>query len=109
MLGLLEVALFAEAEVPLFLSIVAGVAVFACYCIWNDGYFSLNENRRSLMIVFAVVGIVNIVLGILHIQRGEFLVNGRLTFNSLNFFCGILAIIIFVALFLKKLKDDREE
>ncbi len=108
-LKLLEVALFAEAEVPMFFSMLVGVAVFACYCIWNDGYFSLNENRRSLMIVFAVVGIVNVALGVINICRGEFLVNGSLTFHSLNFFCGILSAVIFVALLFKKIKDGRDE
>ena len=38
-----EISLFSDLQVAMVLSIVIGISVFACYCIWNDGYFALNE------------------------------------------------------------------
>lgn len=108
-LNLLEISLFQAVEVAMLLSILMGVLVFASYCIWNDGYFSLNENRRSLLICFAAVGVINILIGVINTHRGVVFVNNSLTFESANLFCGIMAVILFVVMFLKKIKDEREE
>ncbi len=105
----LEISLFADMLVAMTFSILLGVMVFACYCIWNDGYFALNENKTMLMILFAFIGVFNIVLGATSFAQGVAFVDGRLTIRSLNLFCGILMLIIFVTILCKHIKDGREE
>ncbi len=106
---ILEVPLFSNMEVAMTASIVVGVAVFASYCIWNDGYFALNENRKSLLIMFGLIGLMNIVIGIRNLIAGVVIENGALTFPSTNLFCALLFLVIFVVLLLKHIKDGKEE
>lgn len=108
-MDVLEVALFSNLEVAMTLSIIIGVAVFASYCIWNDGYFALNENRKSLLIVFGLVGVLNVVIAIVNLAAGLMLENGALTFRSCNLFCALLFLVIFVVLLMKQMKDRKDE
>ena len=108
-LNFFEVKLFSQMEVAMFISIIAGVSVYVCYCIWNDGYFALNENKKRIMIVFCLLGVSNLLLGIGNIITGDAVVDGALTYRSINLFCGILILIILIALIIKKLSDGKEE
>lgn len=108
-LNILEIPLFSNMEVAMTASIVIGVSVFASYCIWNDGYFSLNENRKSLLIMFGFIGLLNLVSGIGNIFTGGVIENGAFTFRSTNLFCSLMFIVIFIMLLLKQIKDGKEE
>lgn len=109
LLNVLEVSLFRNMEVALTASILVGVAVFASYCIWNDGYFALNENRKSMLITFGLIGVLNLVIGIGNLASGEIIENGAFTFRCLNLFCALLFLVIFGVLLLKQIKDGKEE
>ncbi len=108
-LNVLEVSLFSNMEVAMVVSIVIGISVFASYCIWNDGYFALNENRKSLLAIFGLMGTLNLVISIVNIIEGVVIENGAFTFRSTNLFCALLFIVIFIALLLKQIKDGKEE
>ena len=104
-----EIPLFSDLQVAMVLSIVIGVSVFACYCIWNDGYFALNENRKSLLVMFGVIGLLNLVIGIGNIFSGVVIENGAFTFRSTNLFWSMMFIVVFIMLLLKQIKDGKEE
>lgn len=88
---------------------VLGIAVFAVYAIWHDAYYSLRENNRIYIILFAVVGILNIVGGIRGIAAGDpEKMQGILGENPLNFLVGSLALLILLVTLLKQMKDKRE-
>lgn len=104
-----EIPLFSDLQVAMVLSIVIGISVFACYCIWNDGYFALNEKRTGLLISFGCCGLLNLLIAIGHITGGDIIENGAFTFRSMNLFCALLFFVIFIALLAKQLKDRKEE
>ncbi|MBQ8246939.1 MAG: hypothetical protein IJZ42_07380 [Lachnospiraceae bacterium] len=108
-LNILEIPLFSNMEVAMTASIVIGISVFASYCIWNDGYFALNENRKSLLIMFGLIGASNLVIGIGNIFAGVIMENGAFTFRSTNLFCALMFIVVFVAMLAKHIKDGKEE
>ena len=108
-LKILEISLFSNMEVAMTASIVIGVSVFASYCIWNDGYFALNENRKSLLVMFGFIGLLNLVIGIGNIFAGVVIENGAFTFRSTNLFCSMMFIVVFIMLLLKQIKDGKEE
>ena len=108
-LNILEIPLFSQLEVAMTASILAGVGVFAGYCIWNDGYFALNENRRFLMIMFALIGVMNLIIGIGNLVAGEAIQDGVLSFRSVNFFCAVLFIVMFIIFLAKHIKDRKDE
>ena len=109
LLSVLEVSLFSNMEVAMTASILVGVAVFASYCIWNDGYFALNENRESMLIMFGLIGAMNLVIGIGNLVSGAIIENGALTFRCINLFCALLFLVVFVVLLIKQIKDRKEE
>ena len=108
-LNILEIPLFSNMEVAMTASIVIGVSVFASYCIWNDGYFALNEKRKSLLVMFGFIGLLNLVIGIGNIFAGVVIENGAFTFRSTNLFCSMMFIVVFIMLLLKQIKDGKEE
>ena len=81
--------------------IVLGISVHISYCIWHDAYFALNENKSRLMVIFAVVGVINICLGLRNLLAGEMIEDGILNFRSMNLICGVLFIILFAEILLK--------
>ena len=88
--------------------VLVGSGVYAVYCIWNDGYFALNQNRGSILVAIGLGGILNLVFGISAMIHNELVVNGQLSIRSMNLFCGIMCVVIWVALFAKSLKDRKE-
>lgn len=90
----------------LILTVVLGAGVYANYCIWNDCYFSLNENRNRLMVVFGGIGGFNLSFGLANLFSGKAIENGMLNYRSINLFCGLLFVEIFFALWLRHLKKE---
>ncbi len=110
LLKMLDAPMYAEPEVVLVINCLIGIGVYVVYCIWNEGYFALNENRKRLMIAFAFIGVSNLLISAGNIAKGTIFENGRLTFYSLNLWCGLLFGVIFITLLLKKIcKDGKEE
>ncbi len=108
-LNALEVTLFDNSEAAMLLSIILGVSVFAGYCIWNDGYFALNENRGKLLVILGFCGLLNTAVSVGNIIHGNILENGALTFSSGNLFIAIMFVAIFIVMLLKHIKDGKED
>lgn len=90
------------------LGIAAGVLVYVSYCIWNEGYFSLNESPKRVMIAFVLIAAINLVLGGIQIRRGGVIVDGVLTAQCMNLICGGMFLIVFAVLFAKRIRNKRE-
>lgn len=94
----------------MFVGLFLSIAVYACYAIWHDAYFALNEKRRYYIGLFAAVTVLNAVIGIGHVARGEFVMDGVVRFsNSLNLMCAVLFLVILAVLLLKEIASRREE
>lgn len=90
-------------EVIMALGIFLGVVVYAGYAIWNDGYFSLNENPRRVMGSFVVLSVGNIFLGLMHIPMGDFSVGGVIGYPAVNLMVGIMILCLFGILLAKRI------
>lgn len=91
------------------LGAIIGVLVYVLYCIWNEGYISLNENPKKVMIAFTVIGIANIGLGIGKILQEGLTENGMLTIDSINLLLGVMMLITVGALAIKSALNKKEE
>ncbi len=89
-------------EVIMAIGMLLGVTVYASYAIWKDGYFSLNERPRRVVIIFAVLSIVNILLGLVYIWRGDFWENGVIDFPAVNLAVGLMLLFVLVLLLVKR-------
>lgn len=93
-----------------FVGIFAGIAVYACYAIWHDAYFALNEKRRYYIWLFAVITAINLAVGAGHIVRGELIVDGVIHYaNSLNLLCAALFLVVLGTLLAKDIASRRED
>lgn len=107
---LAEIPLFAELGVLIIIGSVTGISVWLVYCIWNEGYFALNEDKGRMRSLFAAAAILNFIVGGSSIVHGTIIQNGKLTYYSINLFVGLLFIIIFMTMFLKRIcKDGKDE
>lgn len=94
----------------IFIVVMIGVLVFAGYCIFNDGYFGLNNNRRTYYILFFIIGLFNLFLGIYPIISGNFIEkNGKVGSNGINLVCGISFVILGIMLVIKAIIDKASE
>lgn len=107
--SLLEIPIPADMEVIVITGVLIGIGVYAVYCIWNDGYFALNEKQNAILISFGIIGLVNIAFAIVHIISDTLFQNGSLTYRGLNLLCGILFIVVFLTLLIKKVQDEKED
>ncbi len=107
--GFLEICLVGlplTAGVAMILSVLIGLGVQIIYCIWHDCYFSLNERRPRVLIALAVIGGINLALGIYNLLDGSAMENGVLNFRCINLLCGLLFVAVFAALLMKHLGGD---
>lgn len=104
-----ELKLPFDTGAAMILIMVAAVSVYISYCIWNDAYFSLNENHRRLMIAFVLIAVINLGLGIASLRQGRGIRDGVLTFESANLFCGLLFVIVFLAMAAKRIREKIAE
>ena len=92
-------------------SILIGGGVFAVYCIWKDAYFSLNENRKKMLILFAGIAICNFSVLIPEYASGDSVLmeDGVLQPGAINIMCGILYVVIFVTFLAKEIVERKEK
>lgn len=96
-------------DIAMAVSLMIGICVCAGYCIWNDGYFALNEKRGVFIVIALLGGGINLTMGISAFISGAAMQNGKFTFRSLNLFVGIMILIICGVMLLKKICGDRED
>lgn len=109
LLQMLEIPIPAGIEIIMFTGGLLGICVYAVYCIWNDAYFALNERKNTILILFAVIAVINFGVGIMNIIIGTMFQYGKITFRGLNLLCGLVFIVIFLTLLIKKCQDGKDE
>lgn len=81
----------------IWIGIALSIMVFAVTCILKDAYMSLYENARGIIMVFSIVGILNIAVGIRTIlERRPLLENGAVSVEWTNLVVGILFLVILI-------------
>lgn len=107
-------AQISEINIPVINETVIGIGlslavlVHVTYSIWKDAYFALNENRKVLMIVFAIIAGINILILISYIVHGTLINNGKLGIGGLTIATCVMFVWIFSMLVAKSIKDKKE-
>ena len=101
---------FARSDMRLFYAggIFLSISVYVVYCIWTESYFALNQNKRSVMIIFITIAAFNLFLGIINIMNGNMVENGHLTVHIANLMCAALFLVLFITVLLKKHSDNKD-
>ena len=88
----------------------AGIVTFAVYCILNDAFYSIGQNRRTYIILCLIVILSNGIGMTGSIM--EWTTSGEKTLsfdNSSSLLCCISFLIILIALLAKEKLDSKEE
>ena len=95
-----------------FALIIVSILVFCVYSIWHGAYWGINNNKRDYIIILAVIGIVNLILGAVAIMRSGLVIDGALSGAFVNLMCGVLMVVVLGAAWIKdmidKNRDDEE-
>lgn len=95
--------------VMIFTLVCIGVVVNVLYCIKNEGYYALNDNRKRANFVFAFVGIINLIAGITGVCDEDFKLTDSLPSGMLNLICAATLLIIAIAIFIQDVTNKEEE
>ena len=93
----------------IFFMILAGVMVYALYCIKNDSYFGVGTDVRTYRAVMWIVIVCNAVSGFTGLRSGA-MENGKLSFGPCASLLFCLAfVIIMITIRVKQSKMAKEE
>lgn len=98
-----------ETSVLILLPALLGIGVMAVEGILKDGYYSLNDNRKSYMIIFSLMAVILIGASVVFLVKGLVIVDGVITQNIAPLLIATLLIVILVTTFIKGKKDDMED
>ena len=85
---------YVEHGVLEFLCVVVGIMVEAGYAIWHDGYFSLNEYPKRIVLAFLALSLLNFAVFIRYMQEGELIRDGVVTSSATNLLCAVLLLVV---------------
>ena len=99
----------------MWIGVCIALGVFAITCILKDAYMNLYENAKGVIMMFSVIGLLNVALGLrVFLHKGSLLENGVVSLDSTNLVAGILLLVI-VVVFIgrviynnKQLEEDEE-
>ena len=96
-----------------FAMIIISIMVFCVYCIFKGAYWGMNNNKKSYVIIIGGIGILNLIISISSMVRGDFVVDGAISGAVVNLLCAVLMIVVLGAAGLKDIidamNDDKDE
>lgn len=92
----------------MFIGIGVGILVYASYCIWNEGYISLNENPKRVMAGFVLIALFNLLIGLRNAFSGEFAETGEMGLATANIWAGVVFVILVLEILAKQISNRRE-
>lgn len=99
---------WAELNVQMFLGIFVAIMVFALTCIFNDAYFTADNQKNYSIVLFGVVIACNLFVVIDNLINGEsVLSNGILNRSSINVIVVVVFTVILISLIIKKIMDKK--
>lgn len=90
------------------LSMSLGVLVCVHYCIWKEGYFSLNEKPKTFIALMSVCAVVQYICFAGYLKTG-IIINGAITFRGVNLLLGIMVTFLLIDLLVKSICQKRED
>lgn len=108
MLGITDMMPFTHSSLAIAILLI-GVMVYAVYCIRNDAYFGIGQNRRSYCILIGFIIVLNLLSAVMNL-RDEPFEGGKLALGPC---VQILVVITFgvvlIALLIKGREDGAED
>ena len=84
------------------------VAVYVVYMVMKGVYFGVSGNWKKRTLLIFIIGLCNLVTGILRIAE-DGLPEGKLTATNITVIMGVMFMVIVVAVIIQKLREKRNE
>ncbi len=95
------------------LTMVIGIGVNLFYSILNGSYFYIGMKRKGYIIMLIILSIINLLASISMFLSGQVVVNGVVTYKSINMIVAFLLIFILLAIYIRdkaeKILEKRNE
>lgn len=92
----------------MFLSIGLGGLVNIHYCIWKEGYFSLNEKPKVFITIMLVLAVLQYISFAGSLKEG-IIVDGMITYRATSLVVAVLLTFTLVDLLAKSISQKRED
>ncbi|MBO4903208.1 MAG: hypothetical protein J5518_10480 [Lachnospiraceae bacterium] len=96
-------------EVLAFSYIFLGVTVTFVYCVLNDAYWGLNNNRRRYLILMGLIMLLNGAGVARAIADGSLIVDGKLSTMGMNLLVTVMFIIMMAVMGIQTLREKAED
>lgn len=85
-----------------------GVLVYAHYCIWRDGYFSLNAKPKLFIAIMAVLSLLQYLIFAMNLKF-PVVSDKMLTYRETNLIVGVMSSFLLIDLLVKNIRRKKEE
>ena len=93
-----------------FVIILIGIMVHTVYCVFNDGYFGMNNPPKQYYIFMFFIGLLNLVIGFINSKGGRLIDDGIIDTPFINLLCGMMFVVLGICIVIKRIisKSDDE-
>lgn len=88
-----------------FVGVIISVTVYAVYCIWNDGYYGINEKAKNTLFALLAIAVLNVIAAIANSE--EIIVDGKVGRMMMNLLCGFVILLVVIVTGIKVLVDKK--
>lgn len=85
------------------------ISVFTTYCVVKDAYFTLRSQRKTLICVFLVVGLINIGIGTIYAVGEGLIADGMLSSCAINLITGVCCVYLGLMMIARSIYERRQE
>lgn len=94
-------------EVLAFCYIFVGAATNIVYCIFQDAYWGLNNNKKRYLIVFLLIALLNIAIVVRSYLAGTLIEDGRLGTMGTNLLVAVLFLVTGLAILIQMIREKK--
>ena len=84
------------------------VTVYVVYMVMKGVYFGVSGNWKKWTLLFFIIGLCNLITGILRIAE-DGLPEGKLTATNITLIMGVMFMVIVVSVLIQKAREKRSE
>ena len=84
------------------------VTVYVVYMVMKGVYFGVSGNWKKGTLLFFIIGLCNLITGILRIAE-DGLPEGKLTATNITLIMGVMFMVIVAAVLIQKAREKRSE
>lgn len=88
---------------------IASIAVHCIYCVMKDAYVGYGEGYMRATITLSVIGLVNLIIGIVNLVLEHGTPGEKITAPYINLFIGAMLLIVCAVMVYRKAKRKNEE